>query len=157
MDDDPPEPVEQPRPDGAGSLAARHDIVRGEDRGRAEAPHPAPVELRTRQPLHVDDVRLERFEPREQPARARQVLDALEQQPQPRARRGPKEPAADRQEDLFSCVADGLGHRSVQERPGEQRHVVPAVRQRGGEPVVVGRRVRQRVDDGDAHQTRERK
>ena len=77
--DDPAEPAEQPRPDGAGAGAPRDDVVRGQDRGSAEPAHPAPVELRPGQPLDVHEVGSERLEPAQQAPRARQVFDALEQ------------------------------------------------------------------------------
>src|SRR5918996_4404662 len=78
VNDDAIEPAKDALPHRApGRRTPRQQVVRGEDRGRAEAKQ-ALVELREREPLDVHDVGASR----EQPEHAERVLDRLERQAQ---------------------------------------------------------------------------
>jgi hypothetical protein len=77
--DDALKPRQEPEPEVALRRGApRQQVVRGEDRGRAQAQQ-AIVELRRREPLHVHDVSRTTTEP----GQAHGVLEELDRDAQP--------------------------------------------------------------------------
>ena len=102
----------------------------------------------------MDDVRVEPLDPSDEAGRAWPVLEPFGRDPQARAA---EEPRGDRGEKLLALVALGLGRLAVGEARGEKRDRMAELCQRRGERVVVWRRVGERVDEGDAHQTRDRR
>ena len=134
----------------------REHVVGGEhDRPVVrDSAQPAQVELRPRQPLDMDDVGIEPLDAADEARDARRVLDALEREP---CRSAAEEPRRERREELLAAVALGRRNLAVREARGQERHGMALASERRGERVVVGRCVRQRVDERDPHQTRERR
>ena len=148
--------LEHVGPDGLRAAAARQDVVGGQDERAVvgDASQPAQVELGARQPLDVDDVRVDPLDPAHEARDARRVLEALGGEAE---RRAAEDARRDRREQLLAAVVVRLGRAAVREARGEERDVVALLAERLRQRVVVGRRVRERVDEDDAHQTRERR
>ncbi len=143
VDDDPLEPAEQrsPQPD-LGRRPPRDDVVRSEDRGAARTEEPA-VELRRAEPLDVDHVGLRGGKARH----SQWVLERLDGDARPVAAHARRE----RVEPLGGGVSHRWGDGAEPEARCDELDVGARPRERGGEPAVVGRRVRGRVGDDDAH------
>ena len=142
--DDPLEAGEErtPEPD-LRRRASREHVVRGQHARGPRAQEEA-VELRGREPLHVDDVCAHHAEPGEPEG----VLDCLDGDPQPRPS---EEPRGERVEELPPPVAVRRGHGPEAEARRDELDFGTGSRERGGELVIVGRRERGRVGENDAH------
>ena len=109
------------------------------------------LDLRPGEPLDMRDVRLERVDPADEPADARQILDALEELADACARRLSQQPARVREEELLPRVARRRWRMIEEERRRQQAHVVSTLAESRSESVVVGRRVAKRIDERDLH------
>jgi len=109
VDDDAREPAEQALPEVALARgAARQDVVGGEDERRVDAEEPV-VELRSGQPLEVDDVGLAAPEA----SQADRMLEQLQREAQPRAA---EDARAERVEELGATIAVRGGRLAEAER-----------------------------------------
>jgi endonuclease/exonuclease/phosphatase family metal-dependent hydrolase len=120
-------------------------IVCREDR-RHPRPQQQSVQLRRREPLHVQNIRAAK----EQGRGARKVLHDLDRDAQPGA---PEDPRREGVEGLAAPVAV-RGRRVAEAEPrGDELDLDRAAGERSRELVVVGRREGRRVRDDDSHRS----
>jgi hypothetical protein len=154
VDDDRVDAIEEAPLAGAGETAAEvpaprlagQDVVGGEH----ERPPPgeqARIQRRDRQPLEVHGVG--RTRRRSVAEHVGDVLGELGGQAQARAR--PADGGRAPVEALLHGVARAPRDGAVGEAARDEPDVGPGPGQAGAERVVVGRRVRRRIDDVDAH------
>ena len=146
MHDDAVEAAEQAAPEL--ELVRRpswQEVVGGEDERRPRAER-ARVDLGSREPLEVEDVRRPAREARE----AERVLDRLQRQPQARA---PEQPRAERVEEVVAPVAVGLGRLAEAEARRGELDVRARAGERRRQLVVVLGSERGRVGEDDPHRT----
>ena len=117
--------------------------MRGEDDGRARAEEPA-VGLRGAEPLHMHDVRLQRGEP----SHPERMLERLHREPQretsPCATRAGRTTPAPR-------IPSGGATGAEPEARCHELDIRARPCERSGQRAVVGRRVRGRIGEDDAH------
>jgi endonuclease/exonuclease/phosphatase family metal-dependent hydrolase len=144
VDDDPVEALEEPEPQvGLVGGAAGEKVVRREDGGQVRVKEER-VELRDRQPLHMEDVSLQAAKGGE-PDR---VLGHLERQAQPRTA---EEPRREGVEELPPAVSVRLRDGPEAETGGHQLDVRALAGERRGELVVVRRGEGRGIGEQHAH------
>ncbi len=142
--DDPVEAREEATPEvGAVRGAARQQVVRREDRRQVRTEEER-VELRRRQPLHVEHVGLDAAQ-RGQPERMLRDLDRKAQ------RRAAEHAGREGIEELAARVSLRLRRVAEAKTRGDELDLRARPRERRGELVVVRRGEGRRIGEQDAH------
>jgi lipopolysaccharide/colanic/teichoic acid biosynthesis glycosyltransferase len=153
LDDDAVDNLEYSQPGLGPPGEHRGEVVRREDDRPLcrHGPQPAHILVRPDEPLHVNDVGSEALEPPARPPEARDVLQAFQRQPRPRAGIPPEEAGARGKEELLAPVTNRFRRLAEPKRSGKERDLVAPRCERCREPIVVRRRVRSCIDEGHAH------